>query len=150
MIIFNIEDKEFKLVPRTRKVIELTERLKAKNLNNLMFESLNDVNVKVLAEVIKAFAEYDDEKPVFNKLDSVYDFIDKWKAENEKDYSDLFKEVIKVVNDMGFFKKKMTEKELQEMMDSPLTSINIEDIANNSVQKIMDEMAREEFKGFKA
>ena len=149
MIIFNIDDKEFKLIPRTRKVIALTESLKAKNLNDLMFESLNDVNVKVLAEVIKAFAEYDDEKPVFTKIDNVYDFIDKWKMENEKDYSDLFKEVIKVVNDMGFFKKKMTEKELQEMMDNPLTSINIEEIANNSVQKIMDEMAREEFKGFK-
>lgn len=150
MIVFNIEDKEFKLVPRTRKVIELTERLKAKNLNDLLFESLNDVNLKVLAEVIKAFAEYDDEKSVFTTVNNVYDFMDEWRIENEKDYSDLYKEVIKVVNDMGFFKKKMTEKELQEMMDNPLTSINIEEIANNSVQKIMDEMAREEFKGFKA
>ena len=149
MTILKIGDKEFKLVPRTRKVVELTERLKAKNLNDLIFTALNETNVKILAEIIKSFAEDEDGKFVFSSLDKVYDFIDSWKEENGKNYTDLFSEVIEVVNEMGFFKKKMTKEELESAIKNPMPTLDLQEIMKNSAQKAMDEIAQEEFKGYK-
>lgn len=149
MITLKKDNKEFKLVPRTRKVIDLTERLKAKNLNDLMFEGLNNVDVKMLAEIIKAFAEYEDKTSVFSSLTVTYDFIDDWKNDNQKSYSDLYKLVIEVTNEMGFFKNKMTKEELDKMIENPVPTLNIKELAINSAQKIMDSIAEEEFKGYK-
>lgn len=149
MITLTNKDKEFKLIPRTRKVVELTERLKEKNLNDLIFNGLNDGNIKVLAELIKAFAENDDEKPTFSSLNLVYDFIDEWKNANNKTHADLYREVIGVVNEMGFFKTKMSEEEISKMMENPIPMIDVKELATNSAQKIMDEIAKEEFQGYK-
>lgn len=146
---YTLKDKEFKLIPRTRNVVELTERLKAKNLNDLIFTGLADGNPKMLAELIKAFAEYEDGKATFTSINVVYDFIDEWKRENEKTIDDLYAEVAKVVNEMGFFKKKMTEEELEKALDQPAISINLQEIVANSVQTAMNEIAQEEFKGYK-
>lgn len=146
---YTLKDKEFKLIPRTRNVVELTERLKAKNLNDLIFTGLADGNPKMLAELIKAFAEYEDRKATFTSINVVYDFIDDWKRENEKTIDDLYAEVAKVVNEMGFFKKKMTEEELEKALAQPAISINLQEIVANSVQTAMNEIAQEEFKGYK-
>lgn len=146
---YTLKDKEFKLIPRTRNVVELTERLKAKNLNDLIFTGLADGNPKMLAELIKAFAEYEDGKATFTSINVVYDFIDEWKRENEKTIDDLYAEVAKVVNEMGFFKKKMTEEELEKALAQPAISINLQEIVANSVQTAMNEIAQEEFKGYK-
>lgn len=146
---YTLKDKEFKLIPRTRNVVELTERLKAKNLNDLIFTGLADGNPKMLAELIKAFAEYEDGKATFTSIKVVYDFIDEWKRENEKTIDDLYAEVAKVVNEMGFFKKKMTEEELEKALAQPAISINLQEIVANSVQTAMNEIAQEEFKGYK-
>ena len=145
---FKNKGKEFKLVPKTRKVIDLTKRLESKNLNDLIFTGFRNVDVEVLGEVIKAFAEYEDSTKTFETLDEVFDFIDTWKEENKKDYSDLFKVVIEITNEMGFFKKKMTKEELKQEMDSPV-NINIQEMIQSSAQKMLDEMAKEEFQGFK-
>lgn len=149
MVILKLNDKEFKLVPRTRKVVDLTDKLKSKNLNDLIFGALNETNIKVLAELIYSFAEFDDGKQVFSSVELVYDFIDEWKQENDKGYVDLFKEVIEVVNEMGFFTKKMTQEELEKEMDNPMPIFNLQELAMNSAQKMMDEIAQEEFKGYK-
>ena len=146
---YKLKDKEFKLIPRTRNVVELTERLKAKNLNDLIFTGLADGNPKMLAELIKAFAEYEDGKATFTSINVVYDFIDDWKREKEKTIDDLYAEVAKVVNEMGFFKKKMTEEELEKALAQPAISINLQEIVANSVQTAMNEIAQEEFKGYK-
>lgn len=150
MIILQNKDKEFRLVPRTRKVVSLTEKLKAKNLNELIFNALYDENIKVLAELIKSFAEDENEKVVFTSLDPVYDFIDSWKQEDDsRTINDLFAEVTKVVNEMGFFKKKMTEEELMKQISNPSVDLDLKTIITNSAQKAVDEMAQEEFRGYK-
>ena len=142
-------EKEFKLIPRTRKVIDLTDRLESKNLNDLIFSSLRDVNIKVLAELIKAFAEYEDKKAVFSKIDDVYDFIDKWIEETGKGHKELFTEVAEVVNEMGFFKEKMTPEDLKKEIESPAINFDLQELMKNSAQKFVDQMAEEEFKGFR-
>ncbi len=148
MINFNLKDKEFKLVPRTRKVIELTEKLKTKNLNELIFNGLNDGDTKVLAELIKSFAEYEDGKSVFTSINNVYDFIDEWKAQNDKSYIELYFIVAEVVNEMGFFKTIMSKEELSAQLKNPVSEINIQELARNAAQKMIDKMAEEEFKGY--
>jgi len=144
-----LNEKEFKLVPRTRKVVDLTERLKTKNLNELIFNGLADGDPKVLAEIIKAFAEYEDGKTVFTSINNVYDFIDDWKEKNNSTCEDMYKEVAKVVNEMGFFKKKMTEEELKKQIENPAIELDMKKIISESAQKAMDEIAQEEFKGYK-
>lgn len=145
---FVYKEKEFKLIPRTRKVIDLTDRLKTKNLNELIFGGLTDVNLKVLAELIKSFAEYEDSKPVFSSLTVVYDYLDDLKAEEDTSYEEIYKEVIKVTNEMGFFKKKMDEKELETAINSPMINIDFQEIVKESAQKAVDTIAQEEFKGY--
>ena len=147
MITLINKEKEFKLVPRTRKVVDLTERLKTKNLNDLIFNGLNNGDLKVLAELLKAFAENEDGSSVFSSLNTAYDFIDEWMRENKQDYKELYKVVIGVTNEMGFFKEKMTEEELNSRIKNPIPIINIQELMNNSAQKFMDQMAEEEFKG---
>ncbi len=159
MIILKTNNKEIKIIPRTRKVVELTDSFKTKNLNELIFNGLYDGNVKVLAELIKAFGELEDKKPAFNSIKEVYDFIDDWKEENDKDYKDLYKEVIEVVNEMGFFKEKMNEKDLKDKMDTTGINLDMNSLIKNSAQKVMDgmmgtvaqaKMEEEDFKGYKA
>lgn len=149
MITLINKEKEFKLVPRTRKVVDLTERLKTKNLNDLIFNGLNNGDLKVLAELLKAFAENEDGSSVFSSLNTAYDFIDEWMRENKQDYKELYKVVIGVTNEMGFFKEKMTEEELNLRIKNPIPIINIQELMNNSAQKFVDQMAEEEFKGYK-
>lgn len=149
MKIIKAKDKEIKMVPTTRKVVELTERLKTKNLNELIFRGYNDVDIKLLAEILRAFAEDENEKNAFSSLNVVYDFMDDWKQENKKSYKDLYSEVIEVVNEMGFFKEKMTEKELKAIMNNPIGTIDLNKMLETSTQKLVDKIAEEEFKGYK-
>lgn len=149
-MIYKFKEKEFKLVPKTRKVVDLTEKLKTKNLNDLIFSALNDVDIKVLAEIIKAFAEDMGGKNIINTLNDAYDFIDSWKEENQKSYKDLFKEIAEVVNEMGFFKEKMSTEELNSMIENPVPVLNLQELMKNSAQKMVDTIAEEEFKGYKA
>lgn len=142
------KDKEINLVPRTRKVIELTEKLKGKNLNDVMFQGLKNCDIKVLAEIIKAFAEDEDKKAVFTSINNVYDFIDELKETEQKSYSEIYKEVIEVTNEMGFFSKKMTPKELNAQIEDPISNIDMEELVKASAQKYMDKLAEEEFGGY--
>ena len=142
------KDKEINLVPRTRKVIELTEKLKDKNLNDVMFQGLKNCDIKVLAEIIKVFAEDEDKKAVFTSINNVYDFIDELKETEQKSYSEIYKEVIEVTNEMGFFSKKMTAKELNAQIEDPISNIDMEELVKASAQKYMDKLAEEEFRGY--
>lgn len=150
MVLISTKKMNIKLVPRTKKVIDLTEKLKNKNLNELIFNGLREANLKILAEIIKSFAETEDDKQAFFSIDNVYDFIDEWIEENEKSYTDLYKEVIKVVNDMGFLKTKLTENDLETEIKNPLMNIDMSEIIKESATKAVESIAQEEFRGYKA
>lgn len=150
MVLISTKKMNIKLVPRTKKVIDLTEKLKNKNLNELIFNGLREANLKILAEIIKSFAETEDDKQAFFSIDNVYDFIDEWIEENEKSYTDLYKEVIKVVNDMGFLKTKLAEKDLETEIKNPLMNIDMNEIIKESATKAVESIAQEEFRGYKA
>lgn len=149
MVLISTKKMNIKLVPRTKKVIDLTEKLKNKNLNELIFNGLREANLKILVEIIKSFAETEDDKQAFFSIDNVYDFIDEWIEENKKSYTELYKEVIKVVNDMGFLKTKLTENDLETEIKNPLINIDMSEIIKESATKAVESIAQEEFRGYK-
>ena len=128
----------------------MTKELKGKNLSELYFKYFNECNEEALAKIIFTFAEKDG-KNAFENMETVYDFIDDYKKENEKTYEDIYKEIAEVINDEGFFSKKMTKEELEEIMHNPLASINLEETMKTVVEKVATEIVQDEsFKGHKA
>lgn len=149
----NLETEKIKinLVPTTKKIVNMTKQFKSKNLNELIFNAIQESDIEILAEIIKNFAEDTNGKSPFNgDINKVYDFIDDYKKENEKDYESLFRIVAEVVNEMGFFVKKMTKEELDKMLTEPQFNINMNEIVNNSAKEAMKEIVAEEFRGYKA
>lgn len=150
-MILKTNDREIKLIFRTKKIVELADKFKEDNFDNLFFKASSLNNVKALATIIDAFAEDENKKRVFGSdLNKVYDFIDIWKKDNSKTYEDLFVELAKAINEEGFFLKTMTEEELKKEMNNSLSSIDMTEIIKTTTNNVATQIVAEEFKGFKA
>lgn len=149
-MILKTEKKEVELRPTTRKIIRMTQEKGEKNLNDYFFKAVNSGDIESIANIIFNFAEDAEGKKAFNQLVEVYDFIDAWLSENSKCYEDLSIELGKMINDMGFFNKKLEEKELMEMMRNPLATFDMKKVLADSTEKVISQAVSEEFKGFKA
>lgn len=150
-MILKTEKKTVELIPTTRKIVQMTKENKSKNLNEYFFNTVTDNDIDGLAEIIYKLAETEDGKgKAFNNKYDVYDFIDAYRTEQGKSYKDLFKELGVMINDMGFFNEKMTEKELEEAMNNPMTGMDMKKIVSSSTEKAITEVVSEEFKGYKA
>ena len=144
--------KEINLVPTTKKIVEISGKYQNTNLNDLFFEAYRKNDLKILANII---FELVDEKEVFNKgINQVYDFIDEWKQANSKSYHDLFSEIARMINDEGFFSKKMTDEEIQGNLNGVITSTDMTQMIKSATEKIVSEAVSEElaedFKGYQA
>lgn len=154
-MILSTSNKEVVLKPTTKKIVKITEKYKETNLNELYFKALNNNDLNVFANILLELTE--DKKIFNNDINQVYDFIDEWKKENNKSYADLFKEVAEMINNEGFFLKKMTEDELEKSMNNPLMGFDFNKVMKSSTEKVMseivaNEMAKTEeteFKGYK-
>lgn len=149
-MILKTEKKEVELRPTTRKIIRMTQEKGEKNLNDYFFKAVNSGDIESITNIIFNFAEDTEGKKAFNQLVEVYDFIDAWLSENSKCYEDLSIELGKMINDMGFFNKKLEEKELMEMMRNPLATFDMKKVLADSTEKVISQAVSEEFKGFKA
>ena len=149
-MILKTEKKEVELRPTTRKIIKMTQEKGEKNLNDYFFKAVNSGDIESIANIIFNFAEDADGKRAFNQLVEVYDFMDNWLSENGKSYEDLSIELGKMINDMGFFNKKLGDKELMEMMTNPLATFDMKKVLTNSTEKVISQAVSEEFRGFKA
>ncbi len=151
-MILKANEREIKLTPTTKKIVEISEKYKGINLNDLFFEAYRKNDIKKLATII---LELVDEKKSFNNdINQVYNFIDEWKKENNKSYHDLFSEIARMINDEGFFSKKMTEEEIQGNLNGVITSTDMTEMIKTATEKIVseavsDELA-EDFKGYRA
>lgn len=149
-MLMKTEKKEVYIVLRTRKIAKLTEKLKGNNLNEIFFKGQRDCNPTTLGIFIESFAETEDGKSAFGSVLDVYDFIDDYRRENEKSYEDIYKELAVEINDMGFFKKKMTMEELEKTLMDPIGDININQIVNQVTEKEIGKAVEKEFRGYKA
>lgn len=139
------KNKTIVLVFTTRKIVNISNILKGKNFEDLYFSAMNEGDLNALSKIIFTFAEDKNGVKAFNSSEDVYEFIDDYKAENNKSYEEIFEDLAEVINKEGFFNKKMTAKELKAKMSNPLSSVNMNDVIKNSAEKAIAKVAEEQF-----
>ena len=139
------KNKTIVLVFTTRKIVNISNILKGKNFEDLYFSAMNEGDLNALSKIIFTFAEDKDGVKAFNSSEDVYEFIDDYKAENNKTYQEIFEDLAKAINEEGFFNKKMTQKDLKAKMSNPLSSMNMNDVIKSSAEKAIAKVAEEQF-----
>lgn len=143
-MILETKNRRINLNLSTRKIINVANILKGKNFEDIYFKAINENDLDSLSKIIYVFAETDDGLKAFKSSDEVYDFIDDYKEENKKTYQDIFEEIAKVINDEGFFKRKMSKKELEERISNPISGMNMNEIIKTSAEKALTKIAEQE------
>lgn len=136
--------KTINLVFTTKKIVNISKILGNRNFEELFFRVMNENDVEALAQIIFVFAEDETGLKSFKNIDEVYDFIDDLISEGKKSYGDVYMEVAGAINDEGFFKKKMTKKEILEKTSNPLLSINMKEIVKNSAERAIGKVVQEQ------
>ena len=128
----------------TQKIVKISKISGNRNFEDLYFRVMNENDAEALAQIIFVFAEDEAGLQAFKSMDEVYVFIDDFISENKKTYGDIYMEVAGAINDEGFFKKKMTKKEMLDKISDPLLSINMTEIVKNSAEKAIGKVVQEQ------
>lgn len=148
-MIIETKNKNINLVLKTKKIVEVANLLKNKNFEEAFTKAYSDLDIEALSKIIFKLAENDEGKNVFVSSDEVYDFIDECRIENIT-INDLYSKIAEALNEEGFFKKKMSKKELAEMTSNPLSAINMNELVKKSAESAISKIAEQEFQGYKA
>lgn len=138
-MIIETKNKKINLVLRTRKIVDITNSLKNKNFEEAFIKAYSICDREALSKIIYSLAENEDGKHYFNNSEEVYDYIDECR-ENEISINELYKKIAEALNEEGFFKKKMSKKELTEMTSNPLSNININELIRKSTEVAVSKM----------
>ena len=149
-MILETKNKTINLVLRTRKIVDIANLLGNKNFEDAYFKAIQNNDLNALSKILYTLAEDEEGNKPFNSSVDVYDFLDEYRKETAKTYNDIFKELTEVINEEGFFMKKMGKKELQEMILNPLSGTNMNELVQKSAEKAISKIAEEQFQGFKA
>jgi len=149
-MILETKNKTINLVLRTRKIVDIANSLKNKNFEDAYFKAIQNNDLESISKIIYTLAEDNEGKPAFKNSTEVYDFLDEYRAEKQKTYEDILKELTEVINEEGFFMKKMSKKELNEMISNPLSGTNMNELVQKSAEKAISKIAEQEFQGFRA
>lgn len=134
-MVLETSNKRINLVLRTRKIVDIARILKSKNFEECFFKTVNEKDLDALSKIIFILAEDENGKNPFSTSDEIYDFLDEYKIEKQKTYDNIFNELAEEINKEGFFNKKMTDKQLKNMISNPLSQINIDSITQKAVEK---------------
>jgi hypothetical protein len=148
-MIIETKNKNINLVLKTKKIVEVANLLKNKNFEEAFTKAYSDLDIEALSKIIFKLAENDEGKNTFVSSDEVYDFIDECRIENIT-INDLYSKIAEALNEEGFFKKKMSKKELAEMTSNPLSAINMNELVKKSAESAISKIAEQEFQGYKA
>lgn len=148
-MIIETKNRNINLVLKTRKIVEIANLLKNKNFEEAFTKAYSDLDIEALSKIIFKLAENDEGKNTFVSSDEVYDFIDECRIENIT-INDLYLKIAEALNEEGFFKKKMSKKELAEMTSNPLSAINMNELVKKSAESAISKIAEQEFQGYKA
>lgn len=149
-MILETKNKTINLVLKTRNIVRIANLLQNKNFEEAYFKALQSNDLDALSKILFIIAEDNDGKAAFESSDEVYDFLDQYKKENNKTYEDIYKELTEVINEEGFFTKKMSKKQLEEAISNPLSNMNMNELVQKSAEKAMTKIAEEQFQGFRA
>lgn len=148
-MILIVKEKEYSFTATMRKIVAINKKHKVKNLRDAFFRALNNVDFEFLAEILMSLADDETKKELNGDVNRVYELVESWVNENEKDYQDVYSLIAEEINDKSFFGKKMTKEELKGQMNNPLADFDINQVISNTAEKVMGEVVAEEFKGYK-
>ena len=141
-MIIETKNKTINLVLKTRKIVDIANLLKNKNFEEAFTKAYAECDREALSKIIFKLAEDEEEKSAFETSSQVYDFMDECGKEGITAY-DLYARIAEALNEEGFFRKKMSKKELREMTSNPLSIMNLNDLvqksAENAISKITEE-----------
>lgn len=149
-MIIETKNKSINLVLRTRKIVDISNILKNKDFEEAFVKAYAISDIEALSKIIFILAENEDGKNVFTSSNEVYDFFDDCRINNKITIKDIYKKIAEALNEEGFFKKKMTKKELEEMTSNPLSTTNMNELVQKSTEKAMAKIVEQEFQGYKA
>lgn len=142
-MIIETKNKTINLVLKTRKIVEIANLLKNKNFEEVFKKAYSILDMEALSKIIFKLAENDEGKNVFVSSDEVYDFIDECRIEGIS-VSDLYGKIAEALNEEGFFKKRMTKKELKETMSNPLSETDMNELVQKSAEKVINKITEEQ------
>jgi hypothetical protein len=148
-MIIEIKNKKVNLVLKTRKIVEIAKLLKNKNFEEAFVKAYSILDAETLCTLIYKLAETEDGFALFKNTDEVYDFIDECRVEG-LNANELYKRIAEVLNEEGFFKKKMSKKELENLTSNPLSTINMNELVQKSAENAMSKIAEQQFQGYEA
>lgn len=153
-MIIETKNKTINLVLKTRKIVDIANLLKNKNFEEAFTKAYSICDLEALSKIVYKLAETEDGKSIFTTSDEVYDFIDDCRVEGIT-VNDIYGKIAEALNEEGFFKKKMSKKELKEMTSNPLSTMNMNELVQKSAENAMSKIAEQQFQegqfqGYKA
>jgi len=148
-MILQTKNKTINIELKTKNIITICTLLKNKNFEDAFFRAYRETDLDALSKIIYALAE-EEKEIAFRNLEEVYDFLDSYRKEQGKGAVELYKELSEVINNEGFFSKKMKKKELEEMISNPLSGTNMNELVQGAAEKAISKIAEEQFAGYKA
>lgn len=141
-MIIETKNRTINLVLKTRKIVDIANLLKNKNFEKAFVEAYSELDAEVLSKIIFKLAENEDGESTFKTSSEVYDFMDECRVEGIK-INDLYGKVAEALNEEGFFKKKMSKKELKEMTSNPLSTMNMNELIRKSTEIAVNKMTEQ-------
>ena len=141
-MIIETKNKTINLVLKTRKIVDIANLLKNKNFEEAFTKAYSELDMEALSKIIFKLAEDEDRKSVFETSGEVYDFMDECRADGIT-INDLYGKVAEALNEEGFFKKKMSKKELKEMTSNPLSTMNVNELIRKSAEVAVNKMTEQ-------
>ncbi|HJJ07588.1 MAG TPA: hypothetical protein OIM35_08300 [Clostridiaceae bacterium] len=143
-MIIETKNKTINLVLKTRKIVDIANLLKNKNFEEAFIKAYSILNMEALSKIIFKISELESGENAFTNSDEVYDFIDECRKEGMT-IKNLYEKIAEALNDEGFFKKKMTKKELKEIATNPLSTLNLDKIVEKSAENVVGKIIEQEF-----
>ena len=143
-MILETKNKTINLVFKTRKIVDIANLLKNKNFEKAFTEAYTECDYDALSKILYKLAETENGDSVFNSSNEAYDFIDDCRAEGITAFG-IYERIAEALNNEGFFKKKMSKKELKEMISNPLLRMNMNELVTKSAENAMSRIAEQQF-----
>lgn len=148
-MIIETKNKTINLVLKTRKIVDIANLLKNKNFEEAFVKAYSILDGEALTKIIFKLAENENGEGAFTSTEEIYDFIDDCRADGIT-INDLYSKIAEALNEEGFFKKKMSKKELKEMTSNPLSTMNMNELVQKSAESAMSKIAEQQFQGYMA
>lgn len=142
-MIIETKNQTINLVLKTRKIVDIANLLKNKNFEEVFIKAYSILDIEALSKIIFKLAENENGESVFTSSAEVYDFMDDCREEGIT-ISELYAKIAEALNEEGFFKKKMSKKELKEMTSNPLLTMNTDKLLEKAVENAANRVVEKE------